>query len=80
LPDATRLAFGSYRTYFIARHRPTKTLPLALSQARKSPHHESRQPLSSFAYPLTQNFNAVIARTAAATPDFKEPTLPFVLE
>jgi hypothetical protein len=28
---------------------------------------KSRQPLSSFAYPLTQNFNAIIARTTAAT-------------
>jgi hypothetical protein len=74
------LAFASYRTYFIARHRPTETLPLALSQARKSPHRKSRQPLSSFAYPLTQNSNAIIARTTAAALDFKEPALPFVLE
>jgi hypothetical protein len=37
-------------------------------------------PLSSFAYPLTQNFNAIITRTAAATAKFKEPTLPFPLE
>jgi hypothetical protein len=33
-----------------------------------------------FAYPLTQYFNAIIARTTATTPDFKELTLPFVLE
>ena len=39
-----RLTSGSYRTYLIARHRPTKTQPLAISQARKSPHRESRQP------------------------------------
>ena len=61
----------STHRYLIARHRPTKTQPLALSQARKSPHRESRQPLSSFTYPLTQYFNAIIARTTAATPDFK---------
>jgi hypothetical protein len=39
-----RLTSGSYRTHLIARHRPTKTQPLALSQARKSPHREPRQP------------------------------------
>ena len=76
----SRLTSGSYRTYLIARHRPTKTQPLALSQARKSPHRESRQPLSSFAYPLTQYFNAIIARTTAVTLDFKELALPLVLE
>jgi hypothetical protein len=78
------LAFGSYRTYFIARHRPTKTLSLALSQARRSPRTANPDsPLSSFAYsipahPKLQRDHR--PRTTAATPDFKEPTLPFVLE
>jgi hypothetical protein len=38
--------------------RTTETLPLALSQARKSPHRKSRQPLSSFAYPLSSPKNS----------------------
>jgi hypothetical protein len=65
-----RVAFGSYRTHFIARHRPTKTLPPALSQARKSPHREGipTAPVElCMPARLTQNSNAIIARTTAAS-------------